>query len=242
MPPPDDDETYGDENSADDDVDTEGSGKFIPPPTVEDAKLAYKDIQEILHPQRKKGAGHKDPGLDLLLRKRLDKIKLFLWAYINATGRGAWISASLQTAKNVGEGPWCARMLRKWTRAFIIDRNDLPRNLYGQWNVSMLEDEGLAEEIHLHLQSIGKYVKAMDIVHYLDTPEMKERLDRKKTISLATAQRWMLKMGYRWSRDPKGQYVDGHEREDVVKYRQEVFIPAWKKVEGKMRTWTNEDL
>ena len=52
MPPPDDDETHGDENSADDDVDTEGSGKFIPPPTVEDAKLAYKDIQEILHPQR----------------------------------------------------------------------------------------------------------------------------------------------------------------------------------------------
>ena len=94
----------------------------------------------------------------------------------------------------------------------------------------MLEDKGLAEEIHLHLQSIGKYVKAMDIVHHLDTPEIKERLDHKKTIDLATAQRWMLKMGYRWS------------CEDIVKYRQEVFIPAWKKVEGKMCTWTNEDL
>jgi hypothetical protein len=45
----------------------------------------------------------------------------------------------------------------------------------------MLEDEGLAEEIHLHLQSISKYVKAMDIVHYLDTPEMKECLDHNKT-------------------------------------------------------------
>ena len=99
-----------DETSAEDDVDKD-SGIFVPPPTVEDAKLAYKDIQEILQPRRKTGAGHKDPGLDLLLRKQLDKIKLFLWAYINATGRRAWISASLQTAKIVGEGPWCARML-----------------------------------------------------------------------------------------------------------------------------------
>ena len=106
----------------------------------------------------------------------------------------------------------------------------------------MLEDEGLAEDIHLHLQSIGKYVKAMDIVHYLDTPAMKECLNRKKTISLATAQRWMLKMGYQWSRDLKGQYVDGHKCEDVVKYRQEVFIPAWKKVERRMCTWTNKNL
>jgi hypothetical protein len=95
-------------------------------------------------------------------------------------GHGAWISTFLQTAKNVCKGPWCACMLWKWTCAFIIDPNDLPQNLYGQWNVSMLQDEGLAEEIHLHLQSIGKYVKAMDIEHYLDAPEMKELLDCKK--------------------------------------------------------------
>ena len=70
MPLPDDDETHkSDETSAEDDVDKEGSGKFVPPPTVEDAKLAYKDIQEILQPWRKTGAGHKDPGLDLLLQK-----------------------------------------------------------------------------------------------------------------------------------------------------------------------------
>ena len=41
----------------------------------------------------------------------------------------------------------------------------------------MLEDEGLAAEIHLHLQGVGKHVKAMDIVHFLDTPEMLKRLD-----------------------------------------------------------------
>ncbi len=30
----------------------------------------------------------------------------------------------------------------------------------------------------------------------------------------------------------KGVYMDGHEREDVVKYRQEVFLPIMAKFEG----------
>jgi hypothetical protein len=74
----------------------------------------------------------------------------------------------------------------------------------------LLEDEGLAEEIHLHLQGIGKHVWAMDIVHFIGTPEMLKWLDRTKSIDLSTAQRWMHKMAYRWTKDPNGQYVDGH--------------------------------
>jgi hypothetical protein len=33
-------------------------------------------------------------------------------------------------------------------------------------------------------------------------------------------------MGYRWTLNPKGQYVDGHERADIVAYRDGVFLPA----------------
>jgi len=68
--------------------------------------------------------------------------------------------------------------------------------VYGRWNVSLLEDEDLAQEIHMHLQGIGKYVKTMNIVHFLDTPKMKVRLKLEKTISLATAERWMRIMDY----------------------------------------------
>jgi hypothetical protein len=56
-------------------------------------------------------------------------------------------------------------------------------NSYRKWNVFLLEDEGLAEEIHLHLQGIGKDVRAMDIVHFLGTPEMLKWLDRTKSIA-----------------------------------------------------------
>ena len=61
-------------------------------------------------------------------------------------------------------------------------------------------------------------VHAEAIVRFLDKPEMLARLKRKKTISIETAQCWLRKMGYRWTYDPKGQYSDGHEREDVTDY------------------------
>jgi len=125
-------------------------------------------------------------------------------------------------------------------RAFIADREDIPINPYGAWNESILEDEGLAQEINLHLQGIGKYVKAMDIADFLDTPEMKRRLNRTKTIHISTAQRWMHKMGYRWTTTPKGQYVDGHEREDIVAYHQNIFLPKLGEIGANMRTWTKE--
>ncbi|KIM77358.1 hypothetical protein PILCRDRAFT_76818 [Piloderma croceum F 1598] len=163
-------------------------------------------------------------------------MKLFLWQYIS-TNNG-WIASSLHVAHAAERGPWLAKQLRIWTRAYINDHECLPFNQYGRWNVSLLEDEDLAQEIHVHLQSIGKYVKAMDIVHFLDTSEMKARLKLKKTISLATAQQWMRIMDYRWTKNPQGQFVDGHEREDVVEYRQLVFLPFWKNMEPSMRSWT----
>jgi len=56
----------------------------------------------------------------------------------------------------------------------------MPQNIYSQWNTYLLKDEDLAQQICLHLQGIGKFVKAMDIVHYLDTPERKASLKLKK--------------------------------------------------------------
>lgn len=41
-----------------------------------------------------------------------------------------------------------------------------------------------------------------------------------------TARRWMYREGFRYVKHQKGIYVDGHERPDVVEYRQKVFIPA----------------
>ena len=47
-------------------------------------------------------------------------------------------------------------------------------------------------------------------------------------------------MGYHWKKEAKGQYVDGHEREDVVQYQQEVFLPMMEKYGEQTRKWAND--
>lgn len=82
----------------------------------------------------------------------------------------------------------------------------------------------------------------MDIVRYLDRPEIKARLKMSKMISLATAKRWMERMGYQWVKNNKRQYVDGHERGDVVVYRKDIFLPTWMRLAEKMRSWGGKDM
>jgi hypothetical protein len=48
-------------------------------------------------------------------------------------------------------------------------------------------------------------------------------------------------MDYRWTKNPQGQFVDGHERDNVVSYRNNVFIPAIKRFEASERVWTVEN-
>lgn len=44
-------------------------------------------------------------------------------------------------------------------------------------------------------------------------------------------------MGYWWTVHPHGQYVDGHERPNVVNYCQNVFFPAIQELEAKTWKW-----
>jgi len=114
-------------------------------------------------------------------------------------------------------------------QTFIKDPDDLSYNNYCTWNEIALEkDKAFAQEVHMHLQSVGKYVWAMDLVKILDTEEMWAKTGHKKRIDVTTAQRWMKKHHYWWTLDLNGQYVDGHKRGHIVAYRQYVFLPAWK--------------
>ncbi|KAF9504063.1 hypothetical protein BS47DRAFT_1374427 [Hydnum rufescens UP504] len=161
---------------------------------------------------------------------------MFLNIYANdsvAWGNG-WIVASLVAATAAGKGQWLAQHLREWCHAYIKDSKNLLTNAYGRWNVSMLvSNEDLAQDITLHLQGLGPFISALDIVRYLDTPEIKTHLGLERSISLKTASWWMWLMQYHWGKEPKGQYVDGHEWDDVVTYRQSTFLPAWAAVDAK---------
>lgn len=116
-------------------------------------------------------------------------------------------------------------------------------NPFGAWAKSKLETRPeLKEELTAHLVGIGKYVQARDIVDFLNRPDVQTKHNIGESIHISTAQRWMHALKFRWVKSHKGLYVDGHERDDVVRYRQEVFLPAWYRMEGKMRAWTGEKM
>ncbi|KAI6167333.1 hypothetical protein EDD17DRAFT_1539942 [Pisolithus thermaeus] len=121
------------------------------------------------------------------------------------------MKAADQAARNTGRthGVYLSRCLRAWAKAYIKDHKALPLRMESQ-TFSRLDDETVAAELKLHL----------------NVPENQAHLGFSESISLKTAQRWMKRLGYRWKKEPKGQYSDGHEQSDVVYYRQNVFLPG----------------
>ena len=53
-------------------------------------------------------------------------------------------------------------------------------------------------------------------------------------IRVRTARCWLNQLGLVYGRYRKGVFIDGHEREDVVLYRNEVFLPRWKLLQRRM--------
>ena len=74
----------------------------------------------------------------------------------------------------------------------------------------------------------------------MDTPEELEQsilsgstirsdgsIDKRAGIRLRTARKWLNRLVYKWKKVQKGVFFDGHEREDVVEYR-ETFLSKMK--------------
>jgi hypothetical protein len=218
------------------------------PPSIPEAIAAMKDLTEMLHPKRTSGHGHKNPNLGHILSHCLELMRSFLTIYTNTECGKSWMAASLEVVSvfdvrhpSRKRGGYATCRLHRWTKAYIQDRETLPIDDYGKGNSSRIEDEDLKQEVLLHLQEIGKYVRAADLSDYVNREDVKARY-KLKGISLATAKRWMQRLGYRWCKTPTGQYVDGHEREDVVAYRQCVFIPKWMELQNRMWTWEEKNL
>lgn len=63
------------------------AGQYSPPPTIDEATAALKDIRLMLRPLRASGIGYKDPKLDSLLRSQLEMMRMFLWNYIDPSNK-----------------------------------------------------------------------------------------------------------------------------------------------------------
>ncbi|CUA69593.1 Protein unc-13 homolog B [Rhizoctonia solani] len=207
------------------------------PPTREIAEIALKSVEALLHPPRNTGRGYKPCKLDSVTRKRYEAITACLRFYLRSGAN--FTDASWNAAIGAGRGEWYARTIRLWTQRFVAT-GCLPMNNFGVKNHSMLEDEDIASEIRFYLRDKGKYITAEDLTGFVNTPEVQQHFGLSKPVSKRTARRWLRRMGYQWRRHKAGLYYDGHEREDVVHYRQQVFLPKWKALEPFMPSWDHD--
>ena len=83
--------------------------------------------------------------------------------------------------KGIQDGNKWARNLCTWIHKYLAT-GKLPTHCHGQHSVSILDNKDFAQDIQEHLQGIAKegYVWAQDIVDYVSTPAIQEKLGMKK--------------------------------------------------------------
>jgi hypothetical protein len=86
----------------------------------------------------------------------------FLRLY-KASGYAGWTLHSETVAIASGRSgtkTWLGRKICQWAIEFCTDHKKIPNHMYGRFRTSILTDEDVAGDIHLHLQSLGKWASA----------------------------------------------------------------------------------
>ncbi|KAJ6505133.1 hypothetical protein C8R45DRAFT_923429 [Mycena sanguinolenta] len=149
-------------------------GRLREAPSIASAAAAVKDLMLALRGEsRGVCGGYKDHRFDPFVRVRLEGMRTFLNVYTDTRSKtySHWAASALQAAVSLGKGTHCLRTLCKLARQYIHDRTLLPFNPYGEWQESLLADEGLRTDINLYLQEISNDITAEKLVQYLARPD-----------------------------------------------------------------------
>ncbi|KAG1901493.1 uncharacterized protein F5891DRAFT_1187343 [Suillus fuscotomentosus] len=157
------------------------------------------------------------------------------------------IQASIEIARqwHKGEGIHFARKMQALVRHYQIFAQLPVEKQGGKANAhSWLHDEAVqaCTRSWLTAQKVGsvtlkKLQHALTSAIFLDLG-----IHPKQPLSVRTAQHWLLKLGWRHTMVQKGVYMDGHERDNVVKYRREVFLPLMAQYEARMVQYEGPEL
>ena len=203
--------------------------------------LSHKDFPALRRVRAKLTVKAKDKKLDVFFWSRITAMVATLNLYLDAELSYSWRESSILAAKAMGHGVKHARNLRKWIKAYLHSEK-LPLHRYGTYKSSILDDEDFRRDIQLHLTEIAKkgYIRAQDIVDYVATPKVQQKLGTKaRGIHVRTARRWLHKLSWRYRQKKKGMYIDGHERADVVEYRKG-FVERWREYERRFVIYEND--
>jgi hypothetical protein len=138
---------------------------------------------------------------------------------------------------------WRARVLRKDAR-HILPYGELPTPplLSKRGRKSLLQ---LSQEIrdwvstHLSRRHGGRLdptILAKDLSEALVSGEITDE-GLPDSVTASTVRRWLKNIGFQRKMVSKGMYHDGHERADVVEYRNGVYLPQMEILELRMAIW-----
>jgi hypothetical protein len=122
----------------------------------------------------------------------------------------------------------------------IKDPKALPTHWYRQHNTSILNHEDIVAEITLHLRSLGPYFSMVDVVKFVSTPAMQSHLNHSCPLSENAATDWLKQHGFSFKNNPKGQYADGHEWQDVLNYLHKKFLLCMAELNSAFWQWDQD--
>jgi hypothetical protein len=151
------------------------------PATASDAvlnQLHCKDFPALRQACASLTVTSKDKKIDVVFRARMTGMVGTLNLYLDPELSYTWHEALLTVSRSQGHGIYHARNLRTWIHQFL-SQGKLPFHCFGRFRTSILEDKGFSLAIHLHLQGIAKdgYVRAQDIVDFVATQAMQDKLE-----------------------------------------------------------------
>jgi hypothetical protein len=163
---------------------------------------------------------------------------------LNENGSGK-MKASLNIAQSffLDGGIWKARQIRYWANYWLL-HNTLPISHQGkhQKTIRLIDDEDVAEKCHAWIHTQNFKVTPAKFKDFIEQNLLvKLGIDKKKTINIATATRWLHILGYTKQKQKQGLYFDGHERIDVTQYRTE-FLNKMFEYEKFMSYYEGENM
>ncbi|KAF7297803.1 hypothetical protein MKEN_01404000 [Mycena kentingensis (nom. inval.)] len=196
--------------------------------------LNYRDFPKLQRAAERLELESKDKNYDFVFRGRILAMLGTLRLYLDPLVSLSWRKASTVIAKSQGCGSHLARRIRDWLHVFLAKR-ELPKHNIGEYDSSLLDDEDFELKVKLHVQGIAAkdgHFRAQDVADFVASVDVQAELESKgipiqeHTISVRTARRWLKRLDFRFGVRKNGLYIDGHEREDVVAYRN-AFVKRW---------------
>ena len=122
------------------------------------------------------------------------------------------------------------KTVRKYKKTFFENKGKFEETKQGKYRRKcLINDESLRLEASMFVRE-NSYKKgaanltAKSFCEWVNSdllPNNPLAANLPRNISVSTATRWLHRLGFRQRSHKKGSYVDGHEREDVVKHRDE---------------------